>query len=693
MTDSFSIPGYRLLSAEASQEEISNILGVSFDLFTNTVLFCQNTRNRNVKDFIDCSDADQKDRFRQLFNLGVYEESGQMVSTDYSGALIRQSERTSQSDRLKQELTLMLEQQESLQADNKAWEQSQADRISSLKQQLDQMGKRKTLQDTSNLENLVRDSDINIGTLQRTIDAFKIQLTTATTKLNQLELQIKAKQGQLDALQIPTAPEGVDPNHEKLESELREKIQELKEESSTLAQAKIEAEQEARDYHQRVQAMVNRVEVGFLKQTGAVKEHKRVTEIRTRLQSQFAEIENCPTCGQKYTEPGSKEKASKDILQRISELVFPDLEAAAEEIRIAQKELAENPKLEQAFPAEQLGAGISERQILIQEHQTKLTALISKKADAEKYHRELALYTQLRKNYSDEIAVLLEERRICTTSFLVLQQQERIDLPTWISELEDLQNQKQELLTKKAEIMASNNQVEEFNTRLETLTQGLKIESTALWPMLGRFEMVTDRITRIKNDLQSMEEGNKELALETELLGQLKTAFGNEGIVAELLREYIPTIQQRTNEYLSFLTNNELQVEFLSDRTLKKKGEDGNAATRAQFQIQVRKSCGGDGYDLISGSEQNKAALVVNWAVGDLAGQSANLSCNLRVFDEIFDSLDAKGMNRLAELLALNQSGTRLTFIITHKVELEDSFQHKILLEKKQGKTRLVGIQ
>ena len=191
--------------------------------------------------------------------------------------------------------------------------------------------------------------------------------------------------------------------------------------------------------------------------------------------------------------------------------------------------------------------------------------------------------------------------------------------------------------------------------------------------------------------MRESEANVKALQLRFELLESIEQAFGRDGIVAELFREYIPEIQSLADKHLSDLTNGELCVEFLADKELKKKSEDGSRVVKSEFHIVVKKEVGGGDYDLVSGSEQNKAVLVVNWALSDLAYRESNIHCNLRVFDELFDSLDAKGMERLAQTI-LDQCKDGITWVITHKVELEDAFPNKIVLEKKEGVSRLKAI-
>jgi DNA repair exonuclease SbcCD ATPase subunit len=67
-----------------------------------------------------------------------------------------------------------------------------------------------------------------------------------------------------------------------------------------------------------------------------------------------------------------------------------------------------------------------------------------------------------------------------------------------------------------------------------------------------------------------------------------------------------------------------------------------------------------------------------------------SVNTNLLVLDETFDSsLDTKGTDALLEILHAMPDNTNI-FVISHKDQLHDKFNHSIRFEKKQNFSRIV---
>ena len=96
-------------------------------------------------------------------------------------------------------------------------------------------------------------------------------------------------------------------------------------------------------------------------------------------------------------------------------------------------------------------------------------------------------------------------------------------------------------------------------------------------------------------------------------------------------------------------------------------------------------------YNQMSEGEKLRLDMAVMMAWRDVARLKSNMSCNLLIMDEIFDSsVDAEGTQAFADLL---KSVSDLNvFVITHTPEkLADSFRSFIRLEKKDGFTTIAA--
>ena len=87
-------------------------------------------------------------------------------------------------------------------------------------------------------------------------------------------------------------------------------------------------------------------------------------------------------------------------------------------------------------------------------------------------------------------------------------------------------------------------------------------------------------------------------------------------------------------------------------------------------------------YESLSGGEQKKVDIIVQFAIRDLLCNYAGFSCNLLAIDEIFDSLDMVGCQRVVEFITKELSDIQTVFIITHRHDLQIPCDKEIVVVK-----------
>ena len=94
-------------------------------------------------------------------------------------------------------------------------------------------------------------------------------------------------------------------------------------------------------------------------------------------------------------------------------------------------------------------------------------------------------------------------------------------------------------------------------------------------------------------------------------------------------------------------------------------------------------------YNQLSEGEKLRFDMAVMLAWRDIAKLKSNMSCNLLIMDEVFDSsLDQDGVNAFSDLLKL--LGNLNVFVITHTPEkLAESFRSFMRFEREDGFTVL----
>lgn len=97
-------------------------------------------------------------------------------------------------------------------------------------------------------------------------------------------------------------------------------------------------------------------------------------------------------------------------------------------------------------------------------------------------------------------------------------------------------------------------------------------------------------------------------------------------------------------------------------------------------------SYSGKAYENLSGGEKQKVDLIIQFSIRDMLCQYLNFSSNILVLDEITDNLDAKGCDKVVNLISNKLTDVESVFIITHHTELlRGLFESEITVEKDEN--------
>ena len=147
--------------------------------------------------------------------------------------------------------------------------------------------------------------------------------------------------------------------------------------------------------------------------------------------------------------------------------------------------------------------------------------------------------------------------------------------------------------------------------------------------------------------------------------------FGNRGLKSLLLRRVVPTLNSRTNYYLSFLS--EMRIKF---------SIDGD-----KLSMELKYPGGGNRYGGISGGERRRADLAVNLALQDVVVQQVQSSTNLLMLDEIVENLDERGVEGVVQLLNSLKKDTIIA--VSHRQSLREFFPTVWTVKKRGGFSEL----
>jgi len=149
------------------------------------------------------------------------------------------------------------------------------------------------------------------------------------------------------------------------------------------------------------------------------------------------------------------------------------------------------------------------------------------------------------------------------------------------------------------------------------------------------------------------------------------------GIKTKIIKQYIPVINQLTNNYLQIL---DFFVHFDLDENF---SETIRSRHRDAFS-----------YDSFSEGEKQRIDLSLLFTWRQVAKMKNSVATNLLILDETFDSsLDEDGVDNLMKIIYTLGEDTNV-FVISHKSELEDAhFARKIEFAKERNFSKMKIIQ
>ena len=144
----------------------------------------------------------------------------------------------------------------------------------------------------------------------------------------------------------------------------------------------------------------------------------------------------------------------------------------------------------------------------------------------------------------------------------------------------------------------------------------------------------------------------------------------------------MPELNAKANYYASMLMDDEVQIEFKTESTLK------SGESRDKFNVSI--VSGGEvvEYANCSSGEKGRIDVSILLSLQNLIFSRGANNCNLVVFDEVFEHLDITGVERVVNLLR-EEAKDKAILVISHQNELKDYFDNQILVVKDENGSRI----
>lgn len=213
-------------------------------------------------------------------------------------------------------------------------------------------------------------------------------------------------------------------------------------------------------------------------------------------------------------------------------------------------------------------------------------------------------------------------------------------------------------------------------------------------PFAAQVAAREQQLAALRGKIAEVEKEKADVERAVEHLRFWKTGFGAKGLKSYILDTRLEEMTTEVNRWVHLLTGGVVWVRF---ETQKQVGAGSKKKLVDTFSVRVFRH-NPDGtiternYRSWSGGEKHRIALGIDFGLARLVASRAKRSYDLLVLDEIFQkSLDSSGKEAVAELLLHLSKEKSTILVIDHDVMFQGLFEETIVVEKKHGRSRIVG--
>lgn len=201
-------------------------------------------------------------------------------------------------------------------------------------------------------------------------------------------------------------------------------------------------------------------------------------------------------------------------------------------------------------------------------------------------------------------------------------------------------------------------------------------EQASLMRRLGSAEKGRDTLRELQARVETTRDEIEALREEAHLFGELREAFGKNGVQALLIDQSLPELERIANDMLERMTGGRIQVRLETQRETKR------GTTVETLDIRISDELGTRDYEMYSGGEAFRVDFALRIALSRLLAARAGASLPTLVIDEGFGTQDQEGIDRLVDAINAIQDEFRLILVVTHLEELKERFERRIEVTK-----------
>lgn len=202
---------------------------------------------------------------------------------------------------------------------------------------------------------------------------------------------------------------------------------------------------------------------------------------------------------------------------------------------------------------------------------------------------------------------------------------------------------------------------------------------------IGRLiEKRNNAVGEYRDYRSNIEEINR-LKKEVVMYDQLRWAFGKKGIQAVIMSKTICELELKSNEILQLICSDDKQMAISIDT--QRQGSDKKAMVET-FDINCVIGSRLSNFDSLSGGERVRVAFALRVALSQILSAQRGGSIGIILLDEVDSALDKIGVSSFVRVIKKLKQ-TFKVLVITHKDDIKDMFNHKILVKNDFGVSKV----
>jgi len=215
----------------------------------------------------------------------------------------------------------------------------------------------------------------------------------------------------------------------------------------------------------------------------------------------------------------------------------------------------------------------------------------------------------------------------------------------------------------------------ELQQSLDTLMLGTNPHRDAVDKMSSELKLQRAEVTKAKLESEA-------LSQEYDDLVYWHKVYSKE-MKVKLFEAACPYLDHVTAQHLKALDNSQLHVQFSTVKIL------STGETKEDFNVRCWNDTGGEGFDSLSGGEQQMISFAIGRALADLARTQTTGASEFQILDEPFTELDERNFEAVVNYLQKDIKGTVL--LISNDNSLKGLVPNRIIVTKKNGISEVRG--